>query len=175
MSTKFREIVQKHLGPPVNIEAIIRALDIDLDKKAQLHSEIAGQLARLPNGGFKISVNAKDHYYRQRFTMAHELGHYMLHAHLIGSGVDDSKAYRSTPDGEFFNEAITSAEETQANVFASRLLMPKSIILKNAKVGTTIKELSTLLQASEQAVRIRLDGLGYGLTDTEIVSVPPSE
>ncbi|WP_084640185.1 ImmA/IrrE family metallo-endopeptidase [Kaistia adipata] len=173
MSTNFTEIAKRHLGPPVNIEAIIRGMGIELDKKADLDEEIAGQLAKLPDGKFKISINKSDTYYRQRFTMAHELGHYLLHAHLIGDGVDDSKAYRSVPTGQFYNEAITRLEETQANQFASRLLLPKSVVTKLARVGATIKDISVQLQASIPATQIRLSALGYTVADNTIVAVPP--
>lgn len=172
MSTNFTEIVKRHIGPPVNIEAIIRSLGIDLDKKADLHPEIAGQLARLPDGKFKISVNRKDTYYRQRFTMAHELGHYLMHAHLIGDGIDDSKAYRSVPEGDFFNEAISKREETQANQFASRLLLPKSVITRLAKPGVSVKDISVKLQASIQATEIRLQGLDYTIENGAVATCP---
>lgn len=45
---------------------------------------------------FLITVAANDPLTRQRFTLAHELGHYMLHRTLIGDGLDDDRAYRST-------------------------------------------------------------------------------
>lgn len=160
-NSNFREIAKRYLGPPVNIEAIIRSMNIDLDKKAELDSEIAGQLEKLEPGRYKISANKADHYYRQRFTMAHELGHYMLHAHLIGDGVDDSKAYRSTPDGRFFNENIDSREETEANAFAAKLLMPKSKILEAAQIGCNVRDLAKIFQVSQAAMNIRLEGLGY--------------
>lgn len=175
MSSKFTEIAKRHLGPPVNIEAIIRAMGIELDKKAELDDEIAGQLAKLPEGKFKISINKADTYYRQRFTMAHELGHYLLHAHLIGDGVDDSKAYRSVPTGQFYNEAITRHEETQANQFASRLLLPKSVVTTLAYPGATIKEISVKLQASIPATQIRLAALGYNVVNDVVVGIPTTD
>jgi Zn-dependent peptidase ImmA (M78 family) len=172
VTSDFNTLVQKFIGPPVNIEAIIRGLGIELDKRAELDTEIAGQLVRSDDGKFKISVNKSDTYYRQRFTMAHELGHYLMHAHLIGDGVDDSTAYRSVPEGRFYNSAITSVEETQANQFASRLLLPKSVIIQKAHIGTTVKELSVLLQASIRATEIRLKGLGYTIEDGKISGKP---
>ncbi|MBY6163254.1 ImmA/IrrE family metallo-endopeptidase [Mameliella alba] len=172
MKSNFREIVAEFTGPPVNIEAIIRAVGVDLDKKADLDPEIAGQLQRLEDGSFKISVNKADTYYRQRFTMAHELGHFLMHTHLIGEGVDDSRAYRSSPEGNFFNRSIGRREETQANQFAAKLLLPKSVLLSIAKPGMTIKEVSRKLQASIPATEIRLKALGFELDETSIVGVP---
>lgn len=168
----FRSIVLRHLGPPVDIEGIIRAMGLELNKKAELETEISGELERLPNDNFRISTNKSDHYFRQRFTMAHELGHYMLHGHLIGNGLDDTKAYRSGPSGRFYNLNIGPREETQANKFAARLLMPKSKIIEHAKVGISVGELAKLFQTSPRAMEIRLSSLGFSVNDDQIVSVP---
>ena len=61
---KLRELVDQHIGPPVNIEAIIRGLGIELDKKADLDPEISGQLERLGPDEYKISVQKTDSYLR---------------------------------------------------------------------------------------------------------------
>ncbi len=123
------KILREHAGPPVNIEGIIRDLGIRLDKRADLDSEISGQCERLDDGTYKISANKSDHYYRQRFTMAHELGHFLYHSHLLEDGVDDNRAYRSTADGRFFNKLIGPAEETEANRIAANVLMPKDLVV----------------------------------------------
>lgn len=163
MTNVLQEIIRRHSGPPVNIEGIVKGLGLLLDKKADLEDEISGQLEKLPLGKFKISANKKNHYFRQRFTIAHELGHFLLHSHLIGEGLDDSKAYRSTPDGKFFNENIGRREETEANRFASRILMPKKVVTKHAENGKKVSELATLLQVSTAAMKIRLTSLGYSV------------
>jgi Zn-dependent peptidase ImmA (M78 family) len=161
-TSRFRQIVESNLGPPTNVEAIIRALGVELDKRAPLDQGIAGELIHFGDGDYKITANADDHYYRQRFTLAHELGHYMLHSHLIGDGVDDNKAYRSTAEGKFFNKRIGRTEESQANQFAARLLMPKSKVVELAVSGTDIRTLANTFQVSPAAMRIRLDTLGIG-------------
>ncbi|MGR3465105.1 ImmA/IrrE family metallo-endopeptidase [Limimaricola sp.] len=171
----FRAIVTRHLGPPVNIEGIVRALGIQLNKKAKLDESISGQLERLPSGDFAISANKSDHYYRQRFTIAHELGHYMLHSHLIEDGVDDNKAYRSDPTGNFYNESIGPKEETQANRFAAQILMPKSKILGAVKAGESIDKLAKDFQVSKRAMEIRLDSLGYKHNGQKIIEAPEVE
>lgn len=169
----FREIVQRHIGPPVNIEAIIRSLGISLDKKARLDASISGQLERLGPENYKISVNDDGNYFRARFTMAHELGHYLLHAHLIGEGVDDSLAYRSEPDGNFYNQNIGPSEETEANKFAAGLLMPKSKLTAEDAVGRSIVDLAKLFQVSQKAMEIRLKGLGFLIEDGVVTAAKP--
>lgn len=155
-------VIREHQGPPVNIEGIIRSMGIELDKRADLAPEISGQLERLPNGKYKISVNKADHYYRQRFTMAHELGHYVFHLHLIGDGVDDNRAYRSTADGVYCNRDIQQSEETEANRFAASVLMPETAVIRLAQEGCTPDALAKQFQVSAQAMEIRLAGLRKG-------------
>lgn len=155
------EIIKKHQKEaPVNIEAIIRELGIKLNKKADLDEHISGQIQRLTNDQYQISTNKTNHYFRQRFTMAHELGHYLLHRNMIGDGVDDNMMFRSTIEGSFYNKNITSTEETEANQFAASVLMPAKLIkkLQNEGVKTT-SELAKKLLSSEAAMKIRLGSL----------------
>lgn len=154
-------IIQSYLTEaPVNIEGIIRSLGIELDKKAELDNDISGQIEKLPDGSYKISANKVDHYFRQRFTMAHELAHFLFHRSLIGDGVDDNKAYRSTSQGRFYNTSITGKHETQANQFAASVLMPESLINKlRDEFGDNLDVLSKKLQVSKQAIKIRLDDM----------------
>lgn len=156
----LKEVLEENKGPPVNIEAIIRSLGIDLDKKAPLADGISGQIERLPDGRYRISANRKDHYYRRRFTMAHELGHWFYHAHLMGDGIDDSRAYRSTPDGRFFNARIGPSEETDANRFAASIIMPTDLIREWWEKLQDPAEMAKTFQVSTKAMEIRLRGLG---------------
>lgn len=155
------KLIQAHQGPPVQVERIIRGLGIVLDKTAELDPEISGQIERLEDGRYKISVNRNDQRFRQRFTMAHELGHYLFHAEMIEEGVDDNRAYRSSPDGKFDNPFIGRQEETEANQFAASLLMPTDAVREQwALLNGDPKALARKFQVSETAMRIRLQGLG---------------
>lgn len=147
-------------GPPVNIEGIIKGLGLELDKRAQLNPDIAGQLEHLGNGHFKISANQSDHYYRQRFTMAHELAHFLLHQDRIGDGVDDNRAYRSVEAGRYYNRAIGPHQEAEANKLAAQLLMPAASVKREFDENSSIRTLASRFQVSEQAMRIRLQGIG---------------
>jgi Zn-dependent peptidase ImmA (M78 family) len=173
----FRDIVRQHIGPPVNIEAIIRGVGIELNKKAELDDGVSGQLERLGPNSYRISANRKDHYLRQRFTMAHELGHYMLHAHLIGDGVDDTVndtiVYRSLPTSNFYNPNITSVEETEANKFAAELLMPRSLLAVGSTVGQNLSALAKSFQVSPRAMEIRLIGLGFSIEGDKVTAANP--
>jgi Zn-dependent peptidase ImmA (M78 family) len=93
---------------------------------------------------------------RQRFTVAHELGHFVLHSSYINpdTGIQDDEFYR----------ALSGPLETQANQFAADVLMPWRLINQLQGLGT--KDLSSLaskLVVSKQALAIRL-GLPYDQT-----------
>lgn len=158
--SNFRDLIKTHMGPPVKVEEIITGLGIELDMNAALHSDISGELERKPDGSFKITVNRDHGENRKRFTAAHELGHYMLHAHLIGDGVDDNRAYRSTPSGNHFNQMIKPVHETEANRFAAQLLLPRSIMEEEATSGKLVAKLAATFKVSVRAMEIRLDSLG---------------
>ncbi len=159
MDNRTLEIVNRYVrgGPPVNIEQMIRDFGISLDKKAELEQQIAGQIERLDDGSYQISINGNDHYFRQRFTMAHELGHFIYHKSLIGRGIDDDRLYRSTSAGDFYNESITQKHETEANKFAAAILMPKPLIEKSFQENDKdVNKVATIWQVSPQALKIRL-------------------
>lgn len=65
-------------------------------------------------GSFEILLPHFTSEARDRFTIAHELGHYFLHYRL--AGLQEAKS---------FGRGARNRAETEANVFASALLMPK--------------------------------------------------
>jgi predicted transcriptional regulator len=163
MSAVLERIKDFTASAPVNVEALIESFGVALQRKADLNPEVAGELRRLDGSSFSISANGADHYYRRRFTMAHELGHYLFHRDLVGEGVDDNRAYRSVKGGNFFNLNITSEHETEANRFAANLLMPARLVRQyHDDFGGDIARLSTKFQVSQEAMTYRLQSLGLG-------------
>lgn len=93
-----------------------------------------------------IGVNKNHHPVRRRFTIAHELGHFLL-GHDIGKDddvIDDD-----------FDKPIP--KEREANIFASCILMPATWV-KTEVQGKKIdlKELARKFEVSEQAITIKL-------------------
>ena len=91
-------------------------------------------------------LKASDPEYRQRFTLAHELGHLMLHE--LGTVFRDATGYRSDDH-----------REHEANRFAARLLMPRSLLVPAFHRLRDLDDLATLFNVSEQARSIRLRSL----------------
>src|ERR1700755_157089 len=94
--------------------------------RANLPPNISG-LITTDGDGYKIVVNGRHSIERQRFTIAHEIGHYIYHRDLLGKGTGDTLAYRAEGT-EIPNKHITATHERQANIFAANLLMPNHLI-----------------------------------------------
>ena len=104
-----------------------------------------------------IGVNSTQSRTRQRFTIAHELGHFFLHRG-ISRHIDDDKLvnFRSV-----ISEQATNVEEIEANFFAANLLMPKLYILEE-NIAEILEDQSKLIKlakkynVSPQAMTLRI-------------------
>jgi len=163
INNPFEVINNYRRSAPVDVAGLIRALGIKL-KVARVAENVSGMIELDEDGKYLITINEDDSTTRQRFSMAHELGHYIYHRNKIGKGIADDRMYRSTDIGRYYNNSIGKAEETQANQFAANLLMPMDLIdsLKEKISPDTpdreiAKELAHRLEVSEQAMCIRLN------------------
>ncbi|SIO13655.1 protein of unknown function [Parasphingorhabdus marina DSM 22363] len=126
VASKKAQQVLKHAGisgPPVPIKelAITNGCKV---KYAALDDELSG-MALIAEDQQVIVVNATHHPNRQRFTLAHELGHHLLHGDFLRKGVHVDKAIlkRSPRSSRGLN-----SREIEANAFAAELLMPTALV-----------------------------------------------
>ena len=136
---------------PVNVTAMAEALGLKV-WEMKLPPKTSGKLFRdKKNGGssgFSIGVNADEGYVRRRFTVAHEVAHFLLHRDLLGNGIQDDALYRS---------GLSSREETEANRLAADILMPYRLISKlQAEGKRSVGALAYALEVSSPAMQIRL-------------------
>ena len=112
---------------PVDVPNLIMNLGLRLES-ADL-GQISGHIAK-EGEEYVIRTNANEHVYRQRFTMAHELGHFMLHRTLLdmSRGINDNTMYRTDRSAALYNSHIHQIHEQQANSFAANLLMPEDLV-----------------------------------------------
>ena len=155
----------RRADPPIDVEGLAKALGLTVHY-AHLPDGLSGMLAPADKS-YVITVNASDPATRQRFTIAHEIGHFLFHEILIGDGLDDDRAYRSTQSGRYRNTAIGPAEETEANKFAASTLMPHEVVEKMVEKmkpegRNHPRDLARLFGVSEHAMSIRL-GVPYGV------------
>jgi hypothetical protein len=102
---------------PVPIGAIAEAFEIEVISLT-LPSDISGLIRETAPASlrYQIQVNNTDVPVRQRFTVAHEVGHFLLHRDSIGTdGITDSILYRSK---------LSDRVEAEANRLAAALLLP---------------------------------------------------
>lgn len=105
---------------PVRLSAIAERLGLRVVSTV-LPSGISGEIRpdKDNSGRYIIRVNRNDSARRQRFTVAHEIAHFLLHRDAIGDGITDDVLYRS---------GLSDQREAQANRLAADLLMPSDLI-----------------------------------------------
>jgi hypothetical protein len=140
---------------PVDLVGMAAALSLDVFDTDTFHQDEAGRIQRIFDGDeilYVIEINKRHSDNRKRFTLAHEISHYLLHRDQIGDGITDDALYRSK---------LGDAIETEANRLAAQLLMPRVLVRTFFKSGIqSLSELCRMFQVSEAAMRIRLKQLG---------------
>jgi len=116
-----------------------------------------------------IGVNALHHPNRQRFSIAHEIGHLVLHRHLLSGKVHVDKEFRIqlTTLNRDANSALgTEPIEVQANQFAAELLMPTKWFIDSLQSKPfdidnerPLEDLTKKFRVSRQALDYRIRNL----------------
>lgn len=104
------------------------------------------------DSGYAIFVNKNHPPNRRRFTIAHEIAHFVLHRDQIGDGVYDDAMYRS---------GLPQRTEFEANRLAADILMPWHLINEATNDGlSTVERLAQKFEVSNSSMSIRL-GVPY--------------
>ncbi len=148
--------------PPVPVEqlAVFKGADVHYEP---FSGELSGMVHRQSGGKALIGVNALHSATRQRFTIAHELGHLILHQNEQFHVDENSPiSFRTSVS----SQGVDSAE-IEANQFAAELLMPMFLlndaiakIPPNTGTEQAVAMLAEIFGVSEQAMTFRLSGLG---------------
>ncbi len=145
---------------PVPVDRIAKSLGAIL-RFSPLDEELSGMIHIKDNVPI-IGVNSLHHPHRQRFTIAHEIGHLTLHRHLITASVHVDKGFPVLMRG--VTSALgTDQVEIDANAFASQLLIPK-FLLDQVKLkesfdiddDSPMEELAQKFRVSRKMVEFRL-------------------
>jgi Zn-dependent peptidase ImmA (M78 family) len=155
---------------PVKLNLVAEGLGIGLESY-DFGEDVSGVYF---NDGTKtmIGYNMYNSDRRQRFTIAHELGHHALGHKRDGVFIDNPSKYvtmlfrdSNSSTGEFL-------QEREANAFAAALLMPKPLLDKTIRECYNnnpsdflredfdmVNELCTKFEVSKQAMSLRLTNL----------------
>lgn len=141
------EVVAKHLGIEVKTEAFT--------------DDLSGVLVRKGSKTL-IATNSSHSPKRRSFTMAHEIGHFVLkhHGDLFVDKVTINRRDNSS-------SLATNFQEIEANQFAASLLMPKSLLFKEINSilddlrdrDELIELLARVFDVSKKAMEFRLINL----------------
>lgn len=160
----------KRLGvpqPPIPVEDLARQLGAQLSFEP-FGGDVSGMIVR-DGERVVIGVNSAHAGTRQRFTIAHELGHLVLHE---GQRVIVDRSLKvNLRDPR--SALATNSQEIAANAFAAELLMPEDIL--RAEVARTVAErpsISDTVLVAELARRFDVSGqaMTYRLVNLRILS-----
>lgn len=152
ISTRDRDLIRHFQETiPVRLSSLAHKLGLKV-VASTLPPGISGEIRPSPSG-FTISVNRHDSSKRQRFTVAHEIAHYLLHRDQIGKGITDDALYRSS---------LSDWREAEANRLAADIILPREALelrmhsTQGIGEAELVSELATQFNVSDVAMKIRL-------------------
>lgn len=150
----FAEKLLSHLGlddgTTIDISYVAKKLGLNVYSTSFENNAISGYI-KFENGEKNIYINNTQSVQRQRFTVSHEIAHYILHRELLEKN-------GGTP---MFRGGNSNLAERQANRLAAAILMPQTKVremYQNQK--KTIQEMAELFWVSYGAMANRISSLG---------------
>jgi Zn-dependent peptidase ImmA (M78 family)/DNA-binding XRE family transcriptional regulator len=142
----------KNVELPIQVDELAATLGA-LVLPWHFEDALSGLVVEL-EGGPVIGINDSHASVRQRFTLAHELGHLLLrHGEQFHLDLS-SDADIGDPPG------YQSKAEREANEFAANLLMPAATLRSEFSQHPGIEHLARRFEVSDLAMRYRLANLG---------------
>lgn len=150
--TEQMALVRRHQkAAPVDVVKIAGKLGLGVWTAHGWPETLSGMI-KPGKKGYDIFTNANHSPQRRRYTIAHEIAHFMFHDFLIGDGIVDNHRYRSK---------LSWANERIASNYAAEILMPDHLLEKALKAGDTdIARLAEVFDVSVNAMAIRI-GVPY--------------
>jgi len=167
IESRVSELLRRHsiVCAPVRIDELAKAEGLAV-VESPFPSDVSGALLRHGDVA-AIAVNGRQSPNRKRFTVAHELAHYLLD-HKDRDHID-WKFTVIRRDGK--SSQASDEQEIEANAFAANLLMPRQFLLEDVQIyknfngeveidGIAQQALARKYQVSEIALTYRLANLG---------------
>lgn len=164
---KLQELREKFNEIPVPVIAIAKELGIKIYEASDFSRTQSGSIKK-EKGRYVIYLNGLDHPTRKRFTIAHEIGHFLLHRDYLNQGNEAITEIKQPvtelnrpADPTPMNEAERK-REIEANRFAAELLMPSEEFKEAFKQANNVEDIADKFYVSSSAVAVRAkDLLGY--------------
>lgn len=155
---------------PIDVKKIAESLGYRVVFRYFDEEDLSGTVMRDGKGTITVGINTLHAPVRQRFSIAHEIGHARMHL-----SNESETLFVDPPVGVFFRDSRASLgeewREVNANQFAAALLMPMQMIhsslTKLAKstgrftIDDAVSKLAKQFEVSPQAMRFRLVALGF--------------
>ena len=139
---------------PVSLRDVVSALNLELVGKTREPFTSETALEPLGDGG-AIVLNGADDSGRRRFTIAHEIGHFVLYPERCRSERGGGEAGRR--------------EEREADTFAAELLMPEHLVREAVREqGLDVARLADRFEVSRKAMQARLRHLGLAERHSDV-------
>jgi Zn-dependent peptidase ImmA (M78 family) len=130
---RAKELISRYhiTRPAIPIEDITKALGLSV-QYSKLDNEISGMIY-INDGVPIIGINVAHHENRQRFTLAHECGHFLLHQEYIFGSVHVDKRYPVLLRSDVSSQGVDPIE-IEANQFAAELLVPEEFLIQEIQI-----------------------------------------
>lgn len=135
-----------HYTPGADMEPLVQRLGGVMRTRTGYASDESGSIRVDGQNQFTIYLSPYIGERRTRFTIAHELGHYIMHSEF------GKKPIRIKREG-------SNRVEWEANWFASGFLMPTKVFRKKVEMGWSNGQLADFFNVSEAAVEIRKESI----------------
>lgn len=134
--------------PPIDLNKVLKIYGLALKKGQFTDPKISGFYKKSEPA---IYIAEDESYTRQVFTVAHEIGHFLLHA--------DKQEDTFLRSQFTLLDAEEKDTEREANWFAASLLMPKELVERFWLVTKNIEQMARIFGVSYTAMRWRLKNL----------------
>jgi len=145
-------------GVPVDPAVLANRMGINVATVIFSDNDVSGMM-RKTGDTVRLYINNSDNPYRQRFTVAHELGHVVLHLNDFEEG-----DYPERNISMFRNNSNIDPgdryKETEANQFAAALLMDEELVKDMWEKFKSLKSMADAFEVSKEAMAYRLGNLG---------------
>ncbi len=155
--SRARELAQEVLAPgfklPIPIFVIAKKYGLGVRRDHPV-TNFSGLLSGSGGVG-AFQLNPDDPITRQRFTCAHELGHFVLGHTASIPGELAARPVHISPDD------VYDPIELAADAFAAEVLMPEADVRQHVSAGDSLGRMTRVFGVSEAAMRKRLAELGF--------------